>query len=291
MDEYFNRADQYCSKSKLDKAVHTLEGLLRGVAADDIITDEEKNAVSQWIDEHQHFAARHPFNEIIPELEQVFSNDDMEERVQDILWLCDKLKDVKIFYDVTTADMQTLQGIINGILADNIIEVKELQYLLEWIQEHPHLKGLWPYDEIESLAIGILEDGIIDDEEHETLLRFFDDFQRYVNDERGDVIAENMTVQGICAVDPEIQFENMCFCVTGKSTKASRKEFENKIKELGGTVTGKVGKGLDFLVIGAGGSSCWTYSCYGRKIEKAMKLRKEGTRVAIVHEYDFWDAV
>ena len=39
------------------------------------------------------------------------------------------------------------------------------------------------------------------------------------------------------------------------------------------------------------GPPCWAYSCYGRKIEEAMELRKSGAHVQIVNETDFWDAV
>jgi len=30
---------------------------------------------------------------------------------------------------------------------------------------------------------------------------------------------------------------------------------------------------------------------YGRKVEKAIQLRKEGHKIILVHENDFWDAI
>ena len=48
---------------------------------------------------------------------------------------------------------------------------------------------------------------------------------------------------------------------------------------------------LDYLVIGANGNECWAYSAYGRKVEQAIELRKSGSRLTIIHEFDFWDAV
>ena len=47
----------------------------------------------------------------------------------------------------------------------------------------------------------------------------------------------------------------------------------------------------DYLVIGSGGNPCWAYSCHGRKVEKAVKMRKQGHPIIIVHESDFWDAI
>ena len=51
------------------------------------------------------------------------------------------------------------------------------------------------------------------------------------------------------------------------------------------------GKRVDYLVIGADGNPCWAFACYGRKVEKAVELRKSGVRIMIIHESDFHDAV
>lgn len=55
--------------------------------------------------------------------------------------------------------------------------------------------------------------------------------------------------------------------------------------------TNNVSKSTDYLVIGAEGNPCWAYACYGRKVEAAVNLRKEGYRIILVHENDFHDAV
>lgn len=50
-------------------------------------------------------------------------------------------------------------------------------------------------------------------------------------------------------------------------------------------------KPVNYLIVGAEGNPCWKFSCYGRKVEKAVELRKEGSRLLIIHELDFHDAV
>lgn len=35
---------------------------------------------------------------------------------------------------------------------------------------------------------------------------------------------------------------------------------------------------------------CWAFSCYGRKVEEAMNMRKQGYKISIVKEIDFIDA-
>ena len=63
------------------------------------------------------------------------------------------------------------------------------------------------------------------------------------------------------------------------------------MKKLGGQVRSGVSAKTDYLIVGNAGNQCWAYSCYGRKIEDAVQIRKDGGNVVIVNETDFWDAV
>jgi NAD-dependent DNA ligase len=83
----------------------------------------------------------------------------------------------------------------------------------------------------------------------------------------------------------------MRFCFTGESAKFTREQLFETVKRLGGTVVTALSGKVDFLVVGAEGNPCWAFACYGRKIEKAMELRKAGMRIVLVHENDFHDAV
>ena len=49
-------------------------------------------------------------------------------------------------------------------------------------------------------------------------------------------------------------------------------------------------KKTDFLIIGDDSNPCWAFSCYGRKVEEAMNMRKQGYKISIVKEIDFIDA-
>jgi len=48
---------------------------------------------------------------------------------------------------------------------------------------------------------------------------------------------------------------------------------------------------VDYLVIGFDSSPCWTFACYGRKVEQVVELQKKGFKIQIVHENDFWKAM
>ena len=86
-------------------------------------------------------------------------------------------------------------------------------------------------------------------------------------------------------------FEGKLFCFTGESYRAKRAEIAETITRLGGKVRSSVSAKTDYLIVGNAGNPCWAYACYGRKIEEAVSLRREGASIVIVNETDFWDAV
>lgn len=63
------------------------------------------------------------------------------------------------------------------------------------------------------------------------------------------------------------------------------------IEDLGGMFSSSVVKDLHYLVVGNSGNPAWAYSCYGRKIERALKYQQDGCDLLIVHEHDFWARV
>src|SRR6187431_3677078 len=93
------------------------------------------------------------------------------------------------------------------------------------------------------------------------------------------IVKENSSIVGVCSVCPEILFEGASFCLTGKSHRYVRKDFESLILSLGGFVSGSVSKNINYLVIGSEGNPSWAYACYGRKVEMAVQLRKQGHKI------------
>jgi hypothetical protein len=62
-------------------------------------------------------------------------------------------------------------------------------------------------------------------------------------------------------------------------------------RDRGAKVVESVSPDLDYLIVGVGGNPCWAYSSYGRRIEKALELRRQGSKLLIVHESDFFIAL
>ncbi len=218
-----------------------------------------------------------------------------DEGVQDILWLSNNLKAESEYYDVITSDMQKLHGILHGIMADGIIDDTEIIELNNWLYENDHLACNYPYAELSSLITSILSDGKIDNRERATLKVFFSEFidisnSFNINKDEIESLKKLITIGGICAVCPEINFKST-FCFTGKSSRTTRDEIADRIFSIGGVFNNAIIKDTRYLIVGNEGNPCWAFSCYGRKVEKAMQMRKQGHKIMIVHENDFWDAV
>lgn len=219
-----------------------------------------------------------------------------EDEAKDILWLCGNFADNNAYYDALTSSVQFLSGLVHGLMADGELSDREILSLKAWIDANQFLEGTYPFDEIRSLLGAILEDRVITAEEREQLMAFFSnviDFTASYNLVEKDYsdLRNKYSIDGICATCPEIEFKGKTFVFTGESYRAKRAEISETVLRLGGIPRSGVTSKTDYLIVGNAGNPCWAYACYGRKIEEAVALRKEGGCVVIVNETDFWDAV
>lgn len=290
----------FTKRQRVDKAVQVFHGMVRGITIDSELNAEEVAELLNWTTEYTDLLGRAPFNELKQKLDEILADGQIDpEEQEDLLWVCRNLSPESEYYDDVTHDIQQLHGIMHGIMADGCVTLDEAKGLKEWIAEHADLKGTYPYDELDSLLTTILKDKQIDDQEQQVLRSFFEDFIEYsfakkVRTEGQRLkagLAKTFTLPGICSMCPEIAFDGRVFTFTGTSTKATRKQIVDQITELGAGFSPNVTPETHYLVVGAGGNPCWAFSCYGRKVEKAVDSRKSGNPILIVHESDFWDAV
>lgn len=287
--EYF----RYTTPQVLEKELHLLEGILNGIAIDNQINDSEIEAFVSWCSKHNMVRNKSPFNELIPLIEKSLEDGviDDEERL-DIQWLCNQFSADNSYYNSITADMQRLQGVLAGIVADGKISMDELKGLRLWLDNHENLKTIWPYDEIDSLITEIMSDGVIDEQEHHVLTNFCGEFLSSSTNMVLDLPIEGELLnRGICSSLPVINFTNKSFCLSGNFDHGAKNKVGGEISNAGGSLSKGVTKKLDYLVVGGKGSECWAFACYGRKVEQAMNYRKEGLPIQVIHEFDLMDAL
>lgn len=282
----------YTSKAEADKAINSLKGILLGIKSDGAVNTAELEELNQWCAHHRLLVDRNPFKEFMKYIGNVKDEPDQLEQIEDLFWLCQKYETDSYYYSAATADLQTLQGICHGILADGIVHDEEVASLDQWLEENQHLASYYPYDELRSLVVSVLADKKITDDERLRLMAYFNEFSNLTDSEltaKIKIAISDVSINGICTVDPDISFVGKRFCFTGLSKRATRTDIEQTIKALGGSYTNNVSKSTDYLIVGDGGNPCWAFACYGRKVEQAVALRKQGHSLSLVHEFDFWD--
>lgn len=295
----FDRYDEevyvkYCTNAVVDKALNTLEGILEGISIDKELNGTEIEELKFWCEINAVLIAKQPYNELFKTISEALEDGVLTlEEKEDILWLSKRLHSDGLYYDTITNDLQKLQGILHGIIADEKITKEELDGLWDWLAENEQLATYYPYDEICSLVTAVLKDGVVTKDE-ENLLKDF--FNQFVFMKKGDSKAaeeakKSLGEYGICALAPDVEVVDHLFCFTGKSVKVKRREMAEIVEQLGGSYNDRVTQDTNYLIVGNNGSLCWAFSCYGRKVEKAMNMRKQGANIVLVNEIDFWDCI
>jgi hypothetical protein len=281
---------KYISKAEHDKAINTLLHILEGIAVDHTVTAKEWELLANWVSENKIVANRHPYNQLVPPLltaveDRVLS----EEEREDMTWLCTQLRSNE-YYSLVTQDIQHLQPVLSTIASDGTVTEAEIEQLSTWLSEREHLRKCWPYEEMDILLTTTMQNKCIDPEEQKSLLEFCSSFTSSDQDFETPHVTARMLFD-IFAVSPVISFDDYIFCFTGESKRASREEMKLLAQDRGAKIVEAVSPELDYLVVGVNGNPCWAYCSYGRKIAQAIELRRQGSRLLIVHESDFFAAL
>lgn len=289
-----NKINILTKKARIDKAIQSIKGILIGIKSDSNINLKEIKELIIWI-ENSEFLNTNPFNEFNKILTNSINNNEINiEVIEDLYWLCCKYEDDNIYYNAVTSDLQVLQGIFHGILSDGIIKDEEIYSLSNWLKENEHLSTFYPYDEVQSIIVSILSDKKILEEERNILMAFFNNFVSLGSKETDNLIKnaiQDVNINGICSIDPIITFKDKLFCITGILSRETKSELNKKLIEIGAKVTDGLTKNTDYLIVADNNSPAWVFSCYGRKVEKAINLRKEGHQILLIHEFDLYDSI
>ena len=179
-----------------------------------------------------------------------------------------------------------LLGLIRGVLADGVVTEDEATALAEWLSANDDVVDVWPVSILSDRLEAIFEDGVIDEEERRDLE---DLLRNFVGGDLGVQLGHSLpTTLPLDDPPPELKFDGSTFVFTGKFAFGPRQTCQEAVMELGATCAEDVTLGTDYLVIGTFGSRDWVQSAYGRKIEKAVRYRREkSAEISIIGE-DHW---
>jgi len=181
-----------------------------------------------------------------------------------------------------TKAAQSLLGICTGLVADGQINDREVIFLRTWLAENADATAVWPGSSIARRIDEILADGVITQDERDSLFLSISQLSGNHFAETGSCTPEAPSVP--IDDDPSIFFRNMTFCFTGNFHFGTRAACERAVLKLEAMPVDNVTGKLDYLVVGSVIEENWANTTYGRKIETALQRRERYGLPAIVSE-------
>ena len=265
------------------KAIHGLRGILIGVVADKRLNEKEFLFLDVWLKSQQYLAEDPDVVNILRQVGDILEAGQisaealagMQEHIEQFI----SSKDTGDSDPVARID--ELVGFLAGLAAD-ILNDMDISALSAWLESNTEVKDRWPANVIVSRLESILEDGIVTEGERS-------DFLTTVNQFIGpEFDSSDVTIEASTAVWEDqveaLDFEGSTFCLTGDFVSGDQDSVDTMLKCKGAVTQPNVNKDVDYLEIGPLASRNWLYTSHGRKIEKALLLKREGTQVTIITE-------
>ncbi len=185
-----------------------------------------------------------------------------------------------------TKALNTLMGILSGIVCDNKLENTEIHFLNAWLKEQEDISNLYPVNIIRRKVHEVLSDGVITEEERSRLLKDLQVLSGTDFANTGFALPEH--IASIFDEDPFIIFEENYFVFTGDFLFGTRRACEQAVIKRGGIFSETITKKTNYLVVGSMASRDWIVANFGRKLQKAAEMAISGDyEISIVRETDW----
>jgi len=271
------------SKEK-QRALNGLRGILAGIVADQQLNEKEFLFLDAWLQSQQFLADDDEVKEILAKVGEILEDGKVN---PDELTQMREL--VTVFLEHSSDEQQSsvnkineLMGFLTGVASDGVLNDSEVDALSVWLESHLSVRSIWPASVIIERLDVILEDGIISEEERDDLLQTMRRLTSAkvnptgINYEASTEVWEDET--------DNIDIAGRVFCLTGDFVSGDRRAVETMLRLKGAELSPNLNKNVDYLVIGTLASRDWLYTPHGRKIEKALLLKREGVDVTVITE-------
>jgi len=173
-------------------------------------------------------------------------------------------------------------GICKGIISDQVINLREADFLSQWLSNNAGIANSWPGNILYQRIDKVLKDNMLDQDEKNELFETL----RQITGGISDIDAKNRATKlPLTEPPPTIVFKDKKYCLTGHFVTGTRNQVESIIVQKGGYTHKIPTLDTNYLVIGIMGSADWIHSSYGRKIERAVEIQKECSIKIISEEY------
>jgi NAD-dependent DNA ligase len=156
--------------------------------------------------------------------------------------------------DTLKQSLGELLGIAKGLMADQELSDSEIRFLHDWLEERYAMTSSFPGNVIQQRIKDVLEDNIVTEEERSHLVDTLD----MLIEDRLEDLAEQVDLTELWFDEVGLlEFDKARFCLTGNFVYGPKGVCKTAIEKRGGVVSPSVGKGVQFLIVGALGVDEW----------------------------------
>lgn len=186
----------------------------------------------------------------------------------------------------TAKGLQSLHGVLSGLVCDGHLSDHEILYLKTWMQENEDLASVYPANIVYRRVHEVLLDDHISDEERQHLTKEIQALTGNNFVETGAALPEH--IASVFDDDPHVILDGNLFVFTGEFLWGSRKECIKEVEKRGGLAKDHMTNDTNYLVIGTMASPDWIVANFGRKIQRAAEMVQSGQHnISIVREVDW----
>ncbi len=267
------------------KAIENLWGLCFGLTADDDINPLEIQFFNLWLKENEHLHEDPDAYDLYECAKDIVKQGRFtKDHAEDLHELINQVMEYRSKRATNDQTRQTnvLLGFVQGLLADQILNDKEIRQLNEWMCKNEQWRTTWPGNAIDQRLQEILEDNLITDDERDNLAALLNNINNCNILETGSAGALTITL-GVEDIDT-LDFNKSTFCFTGTFLFGPRSACVSATETLGGINQKRITKTTNYLVLGTSVSRDWINTSFGRKIEKAKANQSKGANTIIITE-------
>ena len=181
-------------------------------------------------------------------------------------------------------------GIIKGIICDNIVTEKEMDFLKEKVRDLAWENNLVkPFDIIYDRIKQIYADGRVDKKECEDMYDLLSSIVNAIENTKEEPEYTSTSPEYLDNPQPKcISFGGKRFCLTGIFAFGPRRECTIATVNSGGDVSEYITLKTDYLVVGSICNPEWKTTKAGLKILRAIEMRSDPRSHLQIISEDLW---
>lgn len=269
------------------KALYGLKGILIGIVADQRLNEKELLFLDSWL-KSQHFLSEdQEIVSILIKVEDILGDGRINPQQllnihSDIELYISLMPDSALSQVEGVGQKDELLGFLNGVASDEVLNDQEVNALADWLNCNESIRDVWPASVIVNRLNIILEDKIIAEQERQDLMLTVNQITGHVFDE--ETVGYGFSTEAWEDSVDDLVVAGSTFCLTGDFVSGDRDTVDTMLRALDAKTSSNVSSLVDYLVIGTLASRNWLYTSHGRKIEKALHIKRQGGQIKTITE-------